>query len=144
MHTHTPTIEILEARIAPANITASVAGHMLTIVGNDADNEIIIDGNVGSTVFLVSTNNGESVNGQNDFLTPAGVTDISVKMLKGDDSVTFSNSVAAIHLKGGLKIDGGDGANKVTTTDLTVDKNMSITNGTAGAGKNHDNELADL
>ncbi len=141
-------IEILEARIAPANITASVAGHVLTILGNDGDNNVTLDlfgtDASGLPEFAISSTS-DLINGSVlQFVTPTGVTDVSIKMLGGDDTVTFNDSSVPIHLKGGLKIDGGDGANKVTTTDLTVDKNMSITNGTAGVGKNHDNELADL
>ena len=45
------TIEILEARIAPANITATVVGHLLRIVGTEADNSITIDGVVSDDTW---------------------------------------------------------------------------------------------
>src|SRR6266853_157701 len=136
------SIEILEARIAPANITAAVMGHTLKITGNDTANDITIRGAAGDAFDVICSTDTIN-NGGSGFATMTGITDISIKLLGGDDSVTFDNSPVAIHLKGGLKIDGGDGANTVTSTDLTVDKNLSITNGDAGMGT-HKNFLTNL
>src|SRR5258708_5889417 len=123
------TIEILEARIAPANITATVVGHLLLIVGTDDANLVTINGDAGdATKFVVSS--GDLINGSvSDFTTPAGVTDISIKTLGGGDSVNFATTTSPFHLTGSLKIDGGVGANRVTAFDVTVDKSITITNG---------------
>lgn len=58
---------------------------------------------------------------------------ISVKLLDGNDSVSFDNSIP-IDLKGKLSVNGGNGHNTVTATDLKVEKSFSITNGTNIAG----------
>jgi hypothetical protein len=51
----------------------------------------------------------------------------------GSDAVTFDNA-NPITVQGNVLVDGGDGPNYVSGTDLTVDKNLSVTNGTATAG----------
>ena len=60
------------------------------------------------------------------------------KMLGGDDFVTFDNANGPITVLGNVSIDGGDGANNVTVTDLAIRRNLSVTNGTAAVGTNYD------
>ena len=48
-----------------------------------------------------------------------------------NDGVAFTNAVP-IDLEGSLSVSGGDGANTAQATDLTVGKNLSISNGTNG------------
>lgn len=123
-------IEPLEARYAPSNITVFVAGHTLMITGDADANAFTIDGTVGdATKFKVTANSGTLNQLGNPFTTPSGITDIRVNLLGGSDSVTFSDAVAQISLKGSVTINGGNGDNTVTATNLTVGKNLSITNG---------------
>ena len=137
-----PRIECLESRIAPSNIFVAVAGHTLNVTGDSAGNQLTIQGDADPTLFHLSSAGG-SINGLFfPFTTPTGITSISIKLLGGDDSVSFGNTVH-IDLMGSLTIDGGDGANSVTTTDLKVEKNFSITNGT-NIGGTDTNALTNL
>ena len=142
MKTNPHPIEPHEARIAPANLLVTVVGHTLNITGDSAANNLIIQGDADPTVFHLAsptdTINGVAV----PVATPIGITSISIKMLGGDDTVTFGNTVH-IDLAGSHTINGGDGANTVATTDLKVEKNFSITNGTNTAG-NDANHLTNL
>ena len=128
-----PRIECLESRIAPSNLLVAVAGHTLNITGDSAGNQAIIQGDVDPTIFHVFSGVDTINQGNNVFDTPPGVTSISIKMLGGVDAVIF-NTAVHFDLAGSLTINGGDGANSVTTTDLKVEKNFSITNGTNAAG----------
>jgi hypothetical protein len=56
-------------------------------------------------------------------------------MLGGDDSVAFGTGVP-VTVEGNVSIDGGDGANSILANDLTVLKNLTVTNGTAAIGFN--------
>lgn len=146
MKTFFSSLEPLEARIAPANITCSVVGHALKILGTDDGNSITIDGNADPTTFLV-TSSTDMVNGApgaTGFTTPSGVTSISVKLLDGNDTLTISKTIAAVHLTGTLMIDGGNGTNTITANEVTVDKNVTITNGNAAMGTTHQTVLTNV
>ena len=123
-------IEPLEERYAPSNIVVAVAGHTLIITGDADANAFTIDGTVGDPTQLKVTADSGTLNGAaNPFTTPTGITDIKMKLLGGSDSVTFSDAIAPISLKGSVTINGGDGDNTVTATNLDIGKNLSITNG---------------
>ncbi len=124
-----PRIERLESRIAPANIVATVAGHILQVVANDSANSVVIDGDAAdATVFHVSSST-DTVNGIANFTTPAGVTSVSVKMLNGDDILVLGKAFA-VRLKGGVSVNGGTGANEFDATNVSVGKSFAIINGT--------------
>jgi hypothetical protein len=129
------SLESLESRIAPANITAAVVNHVLRIVGTDDANSLTIDGVAGDATAFKLTTGGDTINGSSGpFTTISGVTGIAIKMLGGDDSVIFSSDVVSIDVKGSVTINGGAGANSVIGTDLTVEKNLSITSGAHSTG----------
>jgi hypothetical protein len=82
--------------------------------------------------FLTSTT--DTIGGVGGtFATKSGVKNIVLRMAAGNDSVTLAAS-PAIKLAGNLTVDGGDGANSVSATNLTVGRSMSIKNGTNAAG----------
>ena len=136
LRTRRPGLELLEGRDAPAVLTASYspATHTLTVVGTDANNQLTIQGDAAeSTRFILSSTTDTFVGGGTTFVSRSGVRNISIRMLAGDDTVILSNS-PGIRVAGGLSIDGGDGANSVTATNLVVGKNLTIRNGTNAAG----------
>src|SRR5882757_2498459 len=106
-------IEPLEARIAPANITAVVSGHLLKIIGTGGDNAITIEAVMGDTTSFTVSSSTDTINGMASFTTPSGVTDISIKTLgsnsAGGDKVKFDNMIAPIHLKGSVTVVTGGG-----------------------------------
>src|SRR5262249_18480805 len=67
------------------------------------------------------------------FVSPGGVKDLTIQLLDGDDRLTFDNTVP-IDLKGNLSISGGNGANLVSATGMTVEGNITISNGTNTTG----------
>jgi hypothetical protein len=127
---------LLEGRDAPATLAVSYspATRTLTVVGTDADNRLTIQGDAADpTHFTLSSTTDTFAGGGTTYASPSGVRNISVRMLAGNDTVALSNS-PPVRLAGGLSIDGGDGANTVTATDLTVGKTLSIRNGANAAG----------
>jgi hypothetical protein len=71
-------IEWLEQRIAPANLTATVANHTLTIVGTADANDLTIAGVTGHSTDLLLSSTTDSINGNNAPVNVAGVTSISI------------------------------------------------------------------
>ncbi len=124
-------IELLEPRIAPANLIATVVAHTLFVTGSADADSLIIDAVAGDATKFVLTPGGVggTVNGGANFTTSTGVTDIVIKLLDGDDSLTFNNAVGGIYVKGSVFVDGGNGANALDARDLTVEKNFTIKNG---------------
>jgi hypothetical protein len=127
-----PRLESLESRDTPSNFTVGFSGltHTLTVTGDSAGNNLQVDGVAGdATKFLLSSTSDTFNNSPGPFTSPSGVQNITIQLLGGDDAVNFNNTVP-IDLKGSLSINGGDGANSVSATDLKVGKNLSITNAT--------------
>lgn len=127
--------ERLEDRLPLAgNITATLAGNTLKIKGDVEANVLTIQADVADpTKFTLSSSSG-TINTGGDFTTPTGVKHFLINLLGGDDRVTFGNAVAPIVVQGNVTINGGDGANDVFGTDLTVQKNLTIINGNNVAG----------
>lgn len=141
-------IERLEDRLPLAgNITAVVSGSTLKITG-DAEANVLRVQSVGgdATKFTLSSTSG-TINNGGDFTTPTGVKNISLKMLAGDDEVTFRNPdgpiIVPVVVQGNITINGGDGTNHVLAVGLTVQKNLKITNG-SNATSADETLLADL
>lgn len=119
-------IEALESRIAPA-LLVSVSGGVLKITGDATDNDLTISGDVGSqTTFSIAS--AETINGNPGPLVVENVKNIIVNMGDGDDTVTFSSAVSIV-LNGSLTVNGGNGANDISATSMTIQKNLTITNG---------------
>ncbi|MEA3189078.1 MAG: hypothetical protein QOD99_2908 [Chthoniobacter sp.] len=136
---HHACIETLESRIAPANISVTVIGHLLKIVADNDNNSITIDGSATDTMQFQVSSGSDTLNHLNAPFIATGITDISVKLLGGKDDITFTDT-NPIFLHGSLTINGGTGDNTVNTASLLVGKNLTIHN---GLGKDT-NSLNDL
>ncbi len=134
-HSHSVRLclERLGHREVPANLTVTVSGSTLTVVGDSDANDVTFQGDAGDKTHFTLTSAGTINNLSSPFDSPSGVKNIVVKMLGGADTVTFGNTVP-IDVLGNVKIDGGSEANAVVTTDLTVERTCTITNGTNATG----------
>lgn len=140
--------ERLEDRLPLAgNITATVSGNTLKLTGDVEANVLTIQADAADeTKFTVSSSTGTintTIAQGTDFSTPTGVKNITIDLREGDDRVIFGNDVKPIVVQGNVTIKGGAGANDVVGTDLTVQKNLSITNGANPAGSD-DSEFINL
>jgi hypothetical protein len=123
-------VDLLEARELPAGnltVTFSAVTHTLTVVGDaNADNVTVKGDAISQTNFLLTSSG--TINGlASPFPTPTGVKNLVFKMLGGVASVTFDPTIP-ITVQGSVTFNGGTGQNSVTATQLTVGKNLSITN----------------
>jgi len=129
-------LDRLEARAVPAaNLTVSYSAvtHTLTVVGDAGADDVTVRGDPDSQTHFTLTSSG-TINGQpSPFSTPAGVKNLVFKMLGGNASVAFDPFVPII-VQGSVTFTGGTGANTVTATDLSVGKNLSVTNAAHAAG----------
>ncbi len=121
----------LEGREVPANLTVtySPVSHTLTVLGDATNNDVTFFGDPADPTHFTLFSSG-TINAQ----PPAtGVKNIVVRMLGGDDTVTFDAGAPA-RLQGSLTVNGGDGANSLSATNLSVARNLSVTNGTDTTG----------
>jgi hypothetical protein len=130
-HSVRPQLETLEGREVPAgNLTVSfsAATHTLTVIGDDGYNDVgFLAAGTDPTRFILASS-GTINDSEISYISPTGVENIVIKMLDGDDYVTFQDT-GPMAIQGNLTIDGGDGANYLLTSDLSVQKNLTITNG---------------
>jgi hypothetical protein len=127
-------LESLEGRDTPSNFTVVVSGATMAIIGDSSDNSLTVKGDAGDpTKFHLSSPSDTFNHKPGPFNSRSGVKNLTIRLLGGNDSVTFDNTVP-IDLKGKLSINLGDGANSVSATELTVEKNFSITNGPHASG----------
>jgi hypothetical protein len=135
-HTVRAHLDRLEARDVPAanlTVTFSALTHTLTVVGDANDNDVTVTGDATSQTRFSLASTG-TINGQpSPFSTPDGVKNLVFKMLDGNDTVTFDNTVP-IFVQGSVSINGGAGVNSVTASHLTVGKNLSVTNAAQSTG----------
>jgi hypothetical protein len=133
-----PALDPLDARTVPATgpnltVTFSALTHTLTVVGDAGNNEVTVQADPADHTHFTLTSSG-TINGQpSPYSTPAGVRNLAFRMLDGDDTVLFDGT-NPITVEGGVTINNGNGANTVAAGDLTVTRNLSVTNGTATAG----------
>jgi len=125
-----PHLERLESRENPSNLMVSYANHTLTVHGETA-NGLTVEGNVGdATQFTIASSGSDTFNGNpSPYSSPSGVQNITFDLTGGGENVDFDDAVRAIDLEGNLTINTGTGANTVEATDLTVTKNLAVTNG---------------
>ena len=122
----------LEGRDTPADLAVNFAAATgtLTVTGTPTANELVIAGDAADPTRFVLSSTTDTIGGAaGAYTSPTGVKNLVLRMKAGDDTVTLAAS-PAITLVGSLTIDGGDGANWVSGTELTVDGNISIRNGT--------------
>lgn len=127
---HLLSIEPLEARIAPANITATFAGGKLTIIGDDAANTVSIgafsDGytlyaGMGSHLIFNGTDLGDG--GSKDIHAP--ITSLVVDLGAGDDSF---DSIG-LHFAKDVTIKGGAGKDTLKATYFHVGGDFNVDGG---------------
>ena len=136
-------LQQLEGRDVPANMTVGFAAGTLTVTGTDDPNQLTITADAADPTHFFLSSTSDTIEGAGGtFATPSGVKNLVLKMKAGNDSVTLAPA-PAIKLAGSLTVDGGDGANSLTATNLTVAKSFSIKNGTNAAGTDSTN-LVDL
>lgn len=124
------SIEILEARIAPANVTATFAGGKLTVTGDDAANSVFIgalsDGTsigvgMGSELVFNGTNLGDGAT--QDIHAP--VTSVMVDLGAGDDSF---DSIG-LHFAKDVTIKGGAGKDTLKAVYFHVGGKFTVDGG---------------
>src|SRR5262245_52286062 len=123
-------LQTLEGRLAPANLTVAFSPltHVLTVTGDNDANDLTVQGDASDPTHFTLTSTG-TINGiAGPFSTPSGVRSMAIRLLANNDQVGFGN-VPGVHLLGSLSIDGGDGANSVTASALSVGKGVTIANG---------------
>ncbi len=128
MDRHTSSVELLEARIAPAGLVKiSLSGGTVSITGDDLDNQITITP-LSPGVLEISAVAGTQLQlGKGSPTTsPVQVTgytkDLKVVLGRGADQVTL----AAGSYLGGVLLDGGIGNNEFTYADVSIPGNFSI------------------
>lgn len=127
IHSEPASLFFVETRACPAAIVATVSGGTLNIVGDSGDNGFTIKADaMDPTKFTISSAT-DTINGDMAF-EALGVTNISIKLLDGNDTVNFDGAVP-MNIAGSLKILGGDGDNAINAENLTVGNGISITNG---------------
>jgi hypothetical protein len=129
-HSVRSRLDCLEHRDVPtSNLTVgfSAVTHTLTIVGDANADDVTVKGDAASQTHFTLTSSG-NINGQpSPFSTPAGVKNLVFKLLGGNASITFDPTVP-ITVQGSVTFTGGTGVNSVTANQLTVGKNLSVTN----------------
>jgi hypothetical protein len=128
------SLDNLERRVMlSANVSATVVGGILTIVGGAAANAIVMDQTgLTATRVRISGTSGTTINGQPGPLVLSGVSGLRVGLGGGDDSITFNG----IKLSKGLSIGGGAGNNTIILKNATVGTTLSISNGSDGGTTN--------
>jgi cyclophilin family peptidyl-prolyl cis-trans isomerase len=119
-----PGAEMLEERVVPAgNVSFSVAGGILRLTGDDAGNSISIVGfGKGATVLSAD---GVTTIGGHTSMQFNGIGGIAIKLGKTANSVTYSGEI----LKGGLRVDLGNGGDTFTMTHAGGDGGVLINGG---------------
>ena len=130
-------VEVLEDRTVPAgNVTATLVGNTLRIVGDQQDNKIFVYSaeNQGVVVVVEGADSTE-ING---FLQPvsfpaASVAGLDIRMNGGNDSVTLgktpSNTVTGLTLSRLLQYNGGNGDDTLEVANVSVARTTTIRGG---------------
>ena len=131
-------VEVLEDRTVPAgNVTATLVGNTLRIVGDQQDNKIFVYSaeNQGVVVVVVEGADSTEING---FLQPvsfpaASVAGLDIRMNGGNDSVTLgktrSNTVTGLTLSRLLQYNGGNGDDTLEVANVSVARTTTIRGG---------------
>jgi hypothetical protein len=129
-------LERMEGREVPANLTVTFAPatHTLTVVGDEAANDVVITGDLFDPTGMTVSSPTDVINGSAVSVTVLyGVYNLDVRLGGGDDRLTLGGTPASpdlpVILAGRLSINGGDGANTVIGTRLRVDRGATIVNG---------------
>ncbi|MEZ6058412.1 MAG: hypothetical protein R3C01_17055 [Planctomycetaceae bacterium] len=141
--------EILESRrLLAGNVKAAVKGETLILTGDNAGNQIDIDGVNGN---ITVTGIGTVINGSNTELSFSGIENVVVNLKKGDDVVNlgrlgdlvilhnlsintaggddivdFWGLIGALEVGGNIQIKTGGGADEVYLDGITVQDSVSV------------------
>lgn len=125
-----PTIEVMEERSNPANVTATIANGVLTLTaatGNFDDVMKISQSSIEGQYDIAGT--GTTINGVTIFTTTKPWNSVVCNLKGGNDEVTLSTSIV-----GGMTFNGGDGNNEFTIDSGSyIGGSVRYGNGTANA-----------
>ncbi|MGE5611529.1 MAG: hypothetical protein ACM359_19925, partial [Bacillota bacterium] len=117
-------IESLEPRqLLSGNVTAWISGASLHVLGDRADNQLVLASDPTSRGGMVLSGNGTTINGQgNAFPLTNAVRDVRIYLGDGDDSIEISN----VNLSRNLMIFANNGADQVVLNTVQVNGNLTI------------------
>jgi hypothetical protein len=126
-----PTLERLEDRLTPTNVSASVTGGVLTISKFSGDDTINIVRDAFDNVN-VSTTAGNTINNSAGTFTSNAIIGMVIKLGTGKDVVSIDGATnGAINLPGGLSIFGTGGDKQVSVRAVNLG---TLSCALAGAG----------
>ena len=126
-----PELEALEPRLLlSGNVTGMVSGGSLILIGDNASNEVLIDGLVDAlpdgsdapveAFFAVSGSGGTTINGAPSQMFEGVTRDIRVRLRGGDDALW----VVWGAVPGNLNIDAGSGNDRVSVDHFVVGRSL--------------------
>jgi hypothetical protein len=123
--TYRPRLESLESRLPLAgNVTAELSGGQLTILGDSADNDIVVVQS-GDTVTITG-NAGTTINGAPAAaFTTSGLEKAEFKMESGDDHLFLIN----VDPSGDVVVEMGDGNDIAEASNVDAGANFTIKSG---------------
>jgi hypothetical protein len=129
-------VELLEDRLTPANVSASISGStlFLTKTGGGSNTLIITPATAGQ--LTVTTTPGNTINGTlTTITTPVPITAVVVGLRTGNDLLVFDGTGlnGPINLSGRLTINGGSGDKIIEVTNTNIGGNVSIDLSGAGS-----------
>jgi hypothetical protein len=122
-------IEALESRAMMAgNVTAAVVGGNLLIRGDNQFNDIAITAGPNPGDFLITGNNGTTVNGSSAPITESGVTrNVMIAFKKAGCTLKIGDSQdQTLSIPGQLAIGAGSGNNTIDLENLQIGGNLNV------------------
>jgi hypothetical protein len=126
-----PTLTALEPRDNPSGtVTASVAGHTLTLTGDLRDNSVAVHRDAAGHVVVTGENDGNlkpttmaftgtagsvnNTNPNNQFTSVTGITGITFSFKDGNETIVQDAGTAPFAFSTGFKFNAGGGNNTLT------------------------------
>jgi membrane-associated protease RseP (regulator of RpoE activity) len=133
-HSFRPTVETLESRLTPANVSGSVVKGVLTLVADDPSAADDLDITSHATIpgaVVVTGNGATTVNTGANFIFKR-VQSIVVKLKGGDDLL----GVSGLRIGGSLTFQGGSSGNgnDFNVDDSSIGGTLTVSNGDNIAG----------
>ncbi len=112
---------------ASGNVSVSVNLGVMTVTGDAADNSVVIEGTLDTSVFLVTPGDGSTtINGASSpYTTPVANHEVYIDMGGGSDDLVMNN-VTITRL---CKITTGIGDSSVTMNNVVLNKQLRLTMG---------------
>ncbi|HYC00612.1 MAG TPA: hypothetical protein VEC57_15870 [Candidatus Limnocylindrales bacterium] len=109
--------------MAAGNVNVSVFQGQLTISGDSADNDVTISGTASPSRYLVTGNNGTTVNGMGaPVTTDVANREVFIEMLSGSDTVSIVNAT----ITRTVEITFGNGTNSLSMNNVVMNKNLKL------------------